>query len=185
MRGFKVYAIDTATGPVQPSGRRDLYTIYLLTGPRHLDCADQKMVQTSTRLWFGAPQGIGTLETAAARQTGYCCLFTEAFVSECEDAQHPQEVPRALLDYKGTYSFPLPEEQAAYLTLLFERMLLEQQTTYAFKQELVRSYLQLVLHEAVRLQQPVPNRYFRYYFRRQGMTSGLSTSWRCRPRRKL
>ncbi|MBC6989942.1 hypothetical protein [Hymenobacter sp. BT491] len=184
MRGFKVFTIDTATGPVQPSGRRDLYTIYLLTGPRHLHRADQEAVQAGTRLCFGAPQKVGTPETAATRQTGYCCLFTEAFVNECEDAADPKALPRALLDYKGTCSYSLPEEQAAYLTLLFERMLLEQQTTYVFKQELLRSYLQLVLHEATRLQQPAPTRCFRYYFRRPSVTRGLDSSWRSRQRGK-
>jgi hypothetical protein len=184
MRGFKVFAIDTATGPVQLSGRRDLYTIYLLTGPRQLHRADQEEVLAGTRLCFGAPQESGIPETAAARQTGYCCLFTEAFVSECEEAPDPQALPRVLLDYKGPCSYLLPQEQAAYLTLLFERMLLEQQTTYVFKQELVRSYLQLVLHEATRLQQLAPTRYFRYYFRRPGVTLGLDSRWRSRQRGK-
>ena len=184
MRGFKVYAIDTATGPVQPSGRRDLYTICLLTGPHRIHRADQEIVQAGTRLWFGTPQGVDAPETVATRQTGYCCLFTEAFVSECEDAPDPKAVPQALLDHKGTCSYPLPEEQAAYLTLLFERMLLEQQTMYAFKQALVRSYLQLVLHEAVRLQQPATKRYFRYYFRPPGGMGVLDSGWGSRKRCK-
>ena len=184
MRGFKIYAIDTATRPVQPSGRRDLYPIYLLTGPRHVSRADQEMVQADTRLCFGDTEGVGSPETGGPRQTGYCCLFTDAFVNECADVLDHKVVPRALPDYKSTCSYALPKEQAAYLTLLFERMLLEQQTTYAFKYELVRSYLQLVLHEALRLQQPAPKVNFRYYFRQPGMTGALGSGWRSRQRRK-
>jgi AraC family transcriptional activator of pobA len=180
MRGFKVYAIDTATGPVQPSSRRDLFTIYLLTGPHHLHRADQEIVQAGTRLCLGAPPPVSTPATVATRQTGYCCLFTEAFVSECEDAARPEAVPRALLDYKGTCSYLVPDEEAAYLTVLFERMLREQQTTYVFKQALVRSYLHLVLHEAMRLHRPAPKRYFRYYCRQPGVPGGLDSGWRRR-----
>lgn len=185
MRGFKVYAVDTATGPVQPSGRRDLYTIYLLTSPRHLNCADQEIVQADTRLCIGDVEVLGTPETVAPRQTGYCCLFTEAFVNECEDAPDPKAVPCGLLAGKSTCSYSLPEEQAAYLTVLFERMLLEQQTTYAFKYELVRSYLQLVLHEVLRLQQPAPKPCFRYYYQQPGATGVLASGCRSRQRRQV
>ena len=135
-------------------------------------------MQASTHLWIVSPQGVGAPEPVATRQTGYCCLFTEAFVNECEVAEYPKALPRALLAYKSTCSYSLPKEQAAYLTLLFEKMLLEQQTTYAFKQELARSYLQLVLHEALRLPQPAPKPYFRYYFRQPGVMSILKSGWR-------
>ncbi|UOQ69958.1 hypothetical protein [Hymenobacter volaticus] len=179
MNGFNIYPIDTATSPV-PANCHDLYSIYLLTGPRQLHRADQKIVQARTYLCFGAPQGVGTPEALATGQTGYCCLFTKAFVNECEYAQNFKAVPRTLLDHQGTRSYLLPEEQATYLTTLFKKMLLEQQTTYLFKWELVRSYLQLVFHEAMRLQPLAPKFYFRYYFRPQGVERVVESSWRSR-----
>lgn len=176
MKGIRVYPIDTATGPVPACQRRDLYTICLLTGPRQLQCADQKIELDGPCLFFGAPPGVGV----ATRHTGYGCRFTEAFVQAGGQVGRQEEW--ALLHGRGTCAFSLHEEQAVYLASLFRQMLAEQQTTYRFKHELLRSYLQLILHEALRLRAPKPKPFFRYYFQAPEPASQLGCGWRSRQR---
>lgn len=181
MKGFKVYQVDTTIKPVPASGRRDFYTLYLLTGPHHLSCADQTIESAGTRLFFGNPHGVESLDWGATRQTGYACLFTEEFVQE--SGHTGSRAPWSVLHGRKTRSFPLRNEQAAYFTSLFQKMLAEQQTAYLFKHELLRSYLQLVFHEALRLREAAPKRFFRYYFPQTGPDGVLSIGRRNRRRR--
>jgi hypothetical protein len=181
MNGFKVCQIDTATDPVPTYSRRDFYTICLLTGPRQLQRADQEIELDGTCLFLGNPQEATFSSRIATRQMGYSCRFTEAFfkqngpvVSEQHWALFNGHLPRA---------FSLGNEQAAYLTGLFEKMLAEQQSAYCFKHELLGSYLQLVFHEALRLRTPAPKQFFKYYLPQSGPADGLrigraSRQWR-------
>lgn len=177
MNGIKVCWIDTATGPVPAYSRRDLYTICLLTGPRQWQRADQAIERDGTCLLFGNPAEQGV----AARQTGYTCRFTEAFFRESGPVVSPAQW--ALFNGHATRAFSLHDEQAAYLTSLFQKMLAEQQTPYLYKHELVRTYLQLVIHEALRLRTPAPRRIFRYYCQQPGPAGKLASGWGSRPGR--
>ena len=71
------------------------------------------------------------------------------------------QVEWSLFHHSGACTFSLRDEQAVYLTGLFQQILAEQQTGYLFKHELLRSYLQLVFHEVLRLRTPAPKRCFR------------------------
>lgn len=179
MKGFKIYQIDTAN-PTTAFSRRDFYTICLLTGPYQVQRADQENDRDGTYLFFGSPPSASLSKGVAARQTGYACRFTEEFFKESGPAL--QSAHWSLLQNHAPRAFSLPADQAAYLTGVFQKMLTEQGTEYLFKQELLRSYLQLVLHEALRLRTPLPNRFFRYYSQQPGPLSELRASWRSRQR---
>lgn len=178
MNGFKVCQVDTAAEPVPAYSRRDFYTVCLLTGPRQLQCADQLIELDGTSLCFGTPpESGGGAPGKATRQTGYACRFTEAFFKENGGVSPAQW---ALFSGHPPRVFALGTEQAAYLTDLFQKMLAEQQTPYLFRHELLRSYLQLITHEALRLRIPPAKRFFRYYFQQPGPTGGLGSGWRRR-----
>lgn len=179
MKGFKVCQVDTVVGPVPAYSRRDFYTVCLLTGPRQLQHADQKIELDGTSLCFGNPPGTGGVaQGKATRQTGYSCRFTEAFFKQSGSVVSPEQW--ALFSSRAPQAFSLGTEQAAHLTSLFQKMLAEQQTPYFFKHELLRSYLQLVIHEALRLRTPPSKHFFRYYFQQPGPAGGLSSGWRRR-----
>lgn len=179
MRGFKVYRVDTAAGPVPASGRRDFYAIYLLTGQHRLPGADREIALDGTCLLFGKPYKLRTSEGVTTHQTGYACVFTQEFVQENGHTGIGEQW--ALFHGTAAYVFSLHDEQAAYLTTVFEKMLAEQQTTYLFKRELLGSYLQLVIHEALRLR--APKRFFRYYCQPIHSTGVPVGSWGRRQRR--
>jgi AraC-like DNA-binding protein len=52
----------------------------------------------------------------------------------------------------GTPIFHLSEEQATYARSIFQKILAEQSTDYLYKGDLIRTYLQLLIHEALRMQ---------------------------------
>lgn len=179
MNGFKVCQVDTAAEAVPVYSRRDFYTVFLLTGPYQLHHADQKIELDGTSLCFGTPPGTGVIKRGkATRQTGYSCRFTEAFFKQNGPAVSPEQW--ALFSGHAPRAFVLGAEQTIYLTSLFQKMLAEQQTPYLFKHELLRSYLQLVIHEALRLRTPPPKRFFRYYCQQSELASELGSSWRRR-----
>jgi AraC family transcriptional activator of pobA len=182
MNGFKVCQIDTATSPVPTYSRRDFYTICLLTGPRQLQCADQAIALDGPCLFLGNPLGAGLEQGEATRQTGYSCRFSAAFFQQSGPVVSQQQW--ALFSGPAPRAFSLGDEQATYITGLFQKMLAEQQSGYCFKHELLRSYLQLVLHEALRLRTPAPKRSFTYYFRQPGQEGVLDMGRGIRRRRQ-
>ncbi|MDO7886931.1 hypothetical protein [Hymenobacter cheonanensis] len=180
MKGFKVYQLDATHNPPAASGRRDLYTMYLLTGARRWQCADQAVERDGTYLFIGTPSEAENVASAAIYQAGYGCLFTSEFVQE--GSLVGAVPPWAVLTGKYTRTLLLGNEQATYLVGLFEKMLAEQQSAYRFKDELLRSYLNLVLHEATRLCQPAVKYRFRYYCQQPETGSTPRLGWGSRRR---
>ena len=174
MEGFKVYELATTNSSVQATWRRDFYRIYLLGGGRRLHRADQELLlDDGPRLRVGNPYPV-EFGPAAGQHTGYACLFTEAFVRENGYFGCLEQWGRL---HNQAAVFPLKAEQAAYLSLVFERMLATQDSAYQFKNELLHNCLQLVLHEALRYQPPVSRR-FRAYSR--SPTGVLRAAWQNR-----
>jgi len=180
MKGFKAYQVDTACGALPVTSRRDYYTIYLLAGQLHFQGAGQEFVLDGSHVLLVNPSAVPASEWKHTGRTGFACLFTTAFVSGSSSGGK-ELLP--LFNKARSRVFSLCENQAVYLTGLFQKMVAEQQSAYLFKHELLRNYLQLVLHEAVRLRPVVPNlpsRRFRYYFRRPDLAGVLGSGRRRR-----
>lgn len=159
MRGFKVYELATNNLGLA-TGRRDVYRIYLLSRPLLLHRADQAFLPGSPCLCVGNPHP-ADFEPVAEQPPSYACLFTEAFVRE---NGYFGDLEQCVQLHGQTAVVPLRTEQAAHLTLIFQQMLVIQETAYLYKSELLHSCLQLVMHEALRYWRPVPRR-FRFYYR--------------------
>jgi AraC family transcriptional activator of pobA len=173
MEGFKVYELATSS-LVPATSRRDCYRVYLLSSPRLLPRADKALLRDGELcLCVGNPYQAGVVP-AAGQVPGYACLFTEAFVRENGYFGGLEQWERL---HGQTAVVPLRTEQAAHLTLLFQQMLVLQETAYHYKNELLHSCLQLVLHEALRYRQPVPRRFRAYY---RSPAGGLLAAWRNR-----
>lgn len=67
-----------------------------------------------------------------------------------ERSESLQQSP--LFKLGGTPIFGLNELQNMKLSGLFEEMIKEQETEYAFKDELIRNYMNLIIHEALKMQ---------------------------------
>ncbi|UYZ64649.1 helix-turn-helix domain-containing protein [Hymenobacter weizhouensis] len=149
-KGFKAYQVDTAvnSGPVYR--RRDFYKVALVTSPCAVHYADRSIELNGASLMFANPHIPYSIELHAPRLTGYSCLFTEAFVKENDRSESLHQSP--LFKVGGTPVFHLHAEQATYVQGIFQKILAEQDTEYLFKNDLIRTYLQLLIHEALRMQ---------------------------------
>ncbi len=149
LKGFTVYEIDTAVSRVPTYSRRDFYKICLITGRTMIYYADRAVELDGTFLFFGNPHIPYSSEVLTTKQTGYACLFTEAFLKSHDRSESLLQSP--LFKIGGMPAFLLDPEQKAFLTTLFQKMLAEQHSEYAYKDELIRNYINLIIHEALKL----------------------------------
>jgi hypothetical protein len=77
-------------------------------------------------------------------------VFTEEFLKVGDRSEGLQQSP--LFKIGGTPILRLDDEQKDFIIRVFKRMLAEQENAYAFKDELIRNYINLIIHEAVKLQ---------------------------------
>jgi len=149
-RGFRAYEVDTDGTSGVAYRRRDFYKVALMTSDCTVHYADRSIRLPGTSLMFANPFIPYSLELHTSRLTGYSCLFTEAFMKENDRSESLQQSP--LFKVGGSPIFPLSAEQATYVQSIFQKILTEQGTGYLFKNDLIRTYLQLLIHEALRMQ---------------------------------
>lgn len=150
LKGFKAYPVDRSVNPVPTYARRDFYKVALLTGHSILHYADKSIELSGTCLFFANPHIPYATELLSATQTGYVCVFTEEFIKSTDRSESLQHSPLFQIGHKPI--FHLSDEQAVYLTGIFEKILAEQSADYHFKNDLIHTYLQLLIHEALRMQ---------------------------------
>lgn len=137
--------------PGLPSPRRDYYKISLIIeGNGLLEYADKKIELKGNALVFSNPRVPYYWEVSEEKQTGWFCLFTEAFVDA--GMRHESLRESSLFKVGGDYVFPLNDQQVRFLDDIFGKMMMEINSDYAHKYDLLRNYVNLVLHEALKLQ---------------------------------
>jgi AraC family transcriptional activator of pobA len=150
LRGFKAYELDTSCNPVPSYNRLDFYKVSLVTGHIVVQYADRNLEVNGTHLFFANPRVPYATLLLSAKVTGYACLFTEEFGQANSGLANLPQSP--LFRPGGLPVCRLEGEQATYNTSVFEKMLATQRLDYPFKGELISSYLQLLLHEGLRMQ---------------------------------
>jgi AraC family transcriptional activator of pobA len=149
LQGFKVYPIDTKKNIVRSYNRKDFYKICVITGHNVIQYADRGFDAKGTTLFFGNPLIPYSWENMT-QQTGYTCLFSESFLSAQDRSDSLQESP--LYKIGGTPIFSLNDQQREFVEQLFQRMLTEQNTEYLYRDDLIRNYINLIIHEALKMQ---------------------------------
>src|SRR3982750_993170 len=153
LKGFKVYEIDNAANSGHTYSRKDFYKVNLTTGKFIFHYADKSLETDDTFLFFGNPNIPYSCEARSPKFSGYTCLFTEEFLKLGERSESLLQSP--LFKLGGTPIITLDEEQKDFIIRVFKRMLAEQESDYAFKDELIRNYINLIIHEAIKMQPTV------------------------------
>jgi len=148
---FNVYRREDFCG-TQPTtyNRRDFYKVSLVIGTGKLYYADRALLIDAPALMFSNPLVPYSWEPLSADQRGYFCVFTADFLNETE-ATHAI-FDSSLFRIGGSPVSFLNEYQLETVSGIFERMAQENQSDYAFKYDLIRNYVNLLFHEAIRLQ---------------------------------
>jgi AraC-like DNA-binding protein len=158
LRGFKVHRSQAPTRTLTTFGRRHFYKIVLSIGHATVQYGDQVIPLEGAYLFFASPQVPYAAEIHSAQQTSYVCVFTERFIQPLAQSASWQQSP--LHNVSGTPFFELDAPAQARLTALFERMLAGEAIDYRYKDDLMRTCLQLLIHEALLLR---PAEYFRQF----------------------
>jgi AraC family transcriptional regulator, transcriptional activator of pobA len=154
LKGFSIHEIENTANPLPYYSRRDFYKICIVTGKNLIQYADREIEIDGTFLFFGNPHIPYSSQVLSEKQTGYGCLFTEDFIKGHERSESLQQSP--LFKIGGTPVLSVTNGQAAFITMIFQKMQSEQTTEYMFKAELIRNYIFLIIHEALKLQ-PIDN----------------------------
>ncbi|MBS7566706.1 AraC family transcriptional regulator [Mucilaginibacter sp. Bleaf8] len=150
LKGFNVFEIETDSQATRTYSRKDFYKICLTTGKSIIHYADRSFEAEGTVLFFGNPHIPYSWETLSTSYKGYTCLFSEDFLKLSERSESLQQSP--LFKIGGTPILTISSEQREFLNAIFQKMIVEQQTNYVYKDDLIRNYVNLIIHEAMKLQ---------------------------------
>jgi AraC family transcriptional activator of pobA len=149
---FNVFRLDDFVGPAAchlPYSRKDFYKITLVSGRSNYHYADRSHQVRGHALLFANPLVPYEWEPLDDQQTGYFCIFTEAFLQ-----RHLPGGPQELELFRpgGQPLYSLTEAQAAQMRQLFEKMSEELNSSYVHKYDLLRAYTLELVHSTLKLQ---------------------------------
>jgi len=151
---FYVYRVeDKHPTPPSPFMRRDYYKIALmLEGEAILTYADRTIPVKNGAIIFSNPMIPYAWQPVSKKRTYFFCLFTEPFVNNRLKNENPVE--SSLFKIQGDHVL-FPDEPAIQrMTRIFESMLQEAEGNYRYKHDVLRNYIQLLIHEALKITPP-------------------------------
>ncbi|MDJ0366553.1 helix-turn-helix domain-containing protein [Hymenobacter sp. H14-R3] len=147
---FNLYAREQFRTNKLTFGRRDYYKISLVTGSSRYNYATRGVLIERPALVFSNPLIPYSWEPVSEEQGGYLCMFTEEFLIASDRAASLQESPLFRLGSDPVYF--VDETQYADLSHIFGKMRQELNSGYVYQQEVIRNYLNLLIHEALKMQ---------------------------------
>lgn len=150
LKGFNVFRIEEDSSATRTYSRKDFYKICLTTGKSNIHYSDRTFEHEGTALFFGNPHVPYSWETISRSYVGYTCLFSEDFLKLSERSEAILQSP--LFKLGGTPILTISPEQRESLNGIFEKMIEEQESDYSFKDDIIRNYIHLIIHEAMKME---------------------------------
>lgn len=150
LQGFKAFQIEEDSAETRTYNRKEFYKICLTTGKSRIHYSDKTYEQEGTILFFGNPHIPYSWETISTTYVGYTILFSEEFFKNSERSESLQQ--SSFFKIGGTPVLKITEEQKTFLNTLFQKMISEQESNYVFKDELIRNYISLIIHESLKME---------------------------------
>ncbi|WP_321478872.1 helix-turn-helix domain-containing protein [uncultured Bacteroides sp.] len=147
MGHINIFARDTCSA-ASPYSRRDFYKVSLIIGTGKIFYADKWVQIDRPAVLFSNPFVPYSWEIQSKEQSGWYCLFTEAFIQHSERVNSLQDSPLFKIGANPIF-FP-DEAQIDEISSIYQKMIREMQSTYAHKYDILRSYLHLLIHEALK-----------------------------------
>ncbi len=119
------------------------------TGHNIVHYANKSYEVDGTILFFGNPHIPYAWETKSPTNTGFACLFSEEYLTKNERTKSLLQSP--LFNLGGTPIFFLNDEQKIFISNIFKQMIVEQHSDYSLKNDLLRNYIQILIHEALKI----------------------------------
>lgn len=128
--------------------RRDFYKISLIVGNGILHYSDAQIEINGRALLFTNPNIPYSWESTSPKPAGYFCLFTENFIHNRNESLRDS----LLWKINDSPVIHVDEEQEETLKGIFCKMMKEMDGDYIHKYDLLRNYVQLLAHEALKVQ---------------------------------
>lgn len=152
---FNIFRIEDMDLPGHKQvvySRRDFFKISLVTGHSKIHYADRSIEVLDSVLVFTNPMVPYNWERISEKQSGYVCIFTEAFFNRFGNIRdYPvfQSAEAAVI--------PLSADTQLQFDDLFLKMFNELQGDYVFKYDLLRHLVMEVIHGAQKMQPATGN----------------------------
>ncbi|MDR6489954.1 AraC-like DNA-binding protein [Chryseobacterium vietnamense] len=150
LKGFRAFQIEQDGNETRVYSRKEFYKICLTTGKSKIHYSDKSFEQEGTVLFFGNPHIPYSWETISTTYKGYTILFSEEFFKNSERSESLQQ--SSFFKIGGTPVLKITEDQRQFLNTLFQKMIEEQESDYLYKDELIRNYISLIIHESLKLE---------------------------------
>jgi AraC family transcriptional regulator, transcriptional activator of pobA len=147
---FNVFRLGDFTGPCakpMPYSRKDFYKISLINGRNKVHYADKTVEIETSALMFANPHIPYNWEPIDEEQSGFFCIFTDAFFS-----QFPTFKEYPIFKPGGQPIFLLSAEQIEQISVIYLKMFEEIESDYIYKYDLLRNYVFELVHSALKLQ---------------------------------
>ncbi|MBC6110775.1 helix-turn-helix domain-containing protein [Pedobacter fastidiosus] len=128
--------------------RRDFYKISLIVGNGILHYSDAQIEINGRALLFTNPNIPYSWESTSPKPAGYFCLFTENFIHNRNESLRDS----LLWKINDSPVIHVDAEQEETLKGIFCKMMKEMDGDYIHKYDLLRNYVQLLAHEALKVQ---------------------------------
>jgi AraC family transcriptional activator of pobA len=136
--------------PAMPYDRRAYYKISLIRGRSRAEYADKVIEIEQNALLFATPKVPYHWLPEDREQDGYFCVFTDEFLLPAKSGVRLDELP--LFQPGGYPVFATTEEEYAELHAIFRKMAREITSAYAYKYDLLRTYVLELIHWGQKLQ---------------------------------
>jgi AraC family transcriptional regulator, transcriptional activator of pobA len=147
---FNVFALDPFVGdkakPV-PYKRRDFYKIMLVIGNSKVHFADKIVEVKKQALSFSNPQIPYKWEHVEDIRKGYFCIFNQHFFHQFGNLNQ-----YTIFQPNGTPIFELTNEQVGQIQKIFEQMVVEINSEYIHKYDVLRNLVFELIHIAMKTQ---------------------------------
>lgn len=150
LKGFNAHQIESSNYVMRSYNRREFYKICIDTGHFVVHYADKSYEVEGTILFFGNPHIPYSWENVSPYFNGYACLFSEDYLTFNERTKSLLNSP--LFKIGGTPIFEVTQEQKHFIETIFRKMILEQDSEYELKDELLKNYIQILIHEALKIE---------------------------------
>ena len=133
--------------------RRDFYKISLMLAKGRLYYSNKGVEIDRPALIFSNPMIPFAWEAIADNKEGFFCLFTEDFLKAKD---HDLKLNDSSLFQIGADPvYFINDNQLKYVSAIFQQMLNEFNSTYTGKLDLLRNYVNLLMHEGLKMQPSV------------------------------
>ena len=137
---------------ILPYSRRDYYKIWITNGAGSIDYATEMVEINQPALIFSNPL-VPYAYSSEAPMGGYMCIFTDDFLKAHGRTESLQESPLFRIGSRAV--FLLNDHQLSFAEGIFDKIITELESEYAHKHDLVRNYINLLIHEGMKMEPAV------------------------------